>query len=146
MFRGRSVHSLDQKGRVAIPARFREVIRANGDERLVITNLDRCLVAYPFEEWRKLENEAAKLSSVEPQVLAWMRYFISGATEVNLDKQGRVLISPDLRKFAGLADKVTLSGMLNRFEIWDQERWEQEMERSQAGFEDISRSLAQLGI
>ncbi len=146
MFRGRSAHSLDSKGRIIIPARFREVLKARYDDGLVVTNLHRCLVAYPFEEWRLIENKAASLSDIDENVKAFLRIFISGAVECPLDRQGRVLIPPSLREYASLEKEVILAGMLKNFEIWDKALWDEEIKKSRDNYQQLTVTLAQIGL
>ncbi|MCB2185969.1 MAG: division/cell wall cluster transcriptional repressor MraZ [Deltaproteobacteria bacterium] len=146
MFTGWSEHSIDAKGRVAIPARFRDLLKAKRDDRLVITTSERCLVAYPQENWRALVDKVARLSPLDPTVQAFRRYFVSGAIEVNLDKQGRVLLPQLLREFAGLEGSALLAGMQNCFEIWDKDRWYQERSRIQEDFGKVATMMAELGV
>lgn len=146
MFRGRFEHTIDTKGRVSIPAKFRELLAEKYDERLIITNFDRCLVAYPFEEWRGLEERISSLSLVKKEVKAFQRFFISGAVECPIDKLGRVLIPPSLRDYAQLEKSVIFAGMLKRFEIWSKERWIEEIKRSEEDFESMAAALADLGL
>jgi MraZ protein len=146
VFSGWSSHSLDVKGRLAIPARFREVLKASGDERLVITSQDRSLVCYPKEQWSAITDKVGRLSQLDPNVQAFRRFFISGATECTYDGQGRVLIPQPLREWAGLNGQVLLVGMQNNFEVWDKDRWYQERERIQENFGDLSSFMADLGV
>ncbi len=146
MFTGWSNHTLDAKGRLAIPARFRDVLKANREDRLVMTTSDRCLVCYPNEQWRSVAEKVARLSQVDPRVQAFRRFFISSAQECTLDKQGRVLIPQTLREMAGLNGQVFLVGMQTNFEIWDKERWLEERERIRENFGDLSSFMADLGI
>jgi MraZ protein len=146
MFRGRFEHTIDAKGRVSIPAKFRELLAEKYDDRLIITNFDRCLVAYPFEEWRVLEERISSLSLVKKEVKAFQRFFISGAVECPIDKLGRVLIPPSLRDYAQLEKSVIFAGMLKRFEIWSKERWLEEIKRSEEDFESMAAALADLGL
>lgn len=146
MFTGWSLHNLDAKGRVAVPARFRDVLKARRDERVVLTTSDRCLVAYPVEEWRAIADKISRQSQVDPRVLAFRRYFISGSTECTLDKQGRVLVPQPLRELAGLDGQVLLVGMQGNFELWDKDRWYEERTRIQENFGDLSSFMAELGI
>ncbi len=141
MFRGRSTHSLDDKGRVMIPTRFREVLKAQYDDRLVITNRHSCLVAYPFEEWRLFENKAADLSDINEDVKAFLRLYVSGAVECPVDRQGRVLIPPSLREYASLGKEIVLAGMLKNFEIWDKSLWDEELNRARANYPHLSVNL-----
>ncbi|MBW1996584.1 MAG: division/cell wall cluster transcriptional repressor MraZ [Deltaproteobacteria bacterium] len=145
MFRGRSKHTLDEKGRLAIPARFKEVLNSKGDQCLVLTNHFNCLWAFSRGDWRTIEEKAAQLSLFDKAVNTYRRYFISGAQECPI-KQGRITIPPDLREIAGLKKEVVLVGELKLFEIWDREMWEQEFERAKESFPDVSQSLSELGI
>ena len=146
MFRGRFEHTVDSKGRVSIPAKFRELLAEKYDDRLILTNFDRYLVAYPYEEWRVLEERVSSLSMVKKEVKAFQRFFISGATECPIDKLGRVLIPPTLRDYAQLGRNAVFAGMLRKFEIWSKERWLEEIKRSEVDFEGMGESLADLGI
>ena len=146
MFRGRSIHTLDAKGPIRIPARFRDILKTRYEDRLVITNLDRCLVAYPLQEWETIEEKLGSLSLVRQDVKAFQRFFISGATECNFDKQGRVLIPQTLREHASLEREVVLAGMLRSFEIWSKDYWDQEIKSAHDNFSQITTTLAELGI
>jgi MraZ protein len=146
MFRGRFEHIVDSKGRVSIPAKFRELLAEKYDDRLILTNFDRCLVAYPYEEWRVLEERVGSLSMVKKEVKAFQRFFISGATECPIDKLGRILVPPTLRDYAQLGRNVVFAGMLRKFEIWSKERWLEEIKRSEVDFEGMGEALADLGI
>lgn len=145
MFRGRSKHNLDSKGRLAIPARFREFLEEKGDDRLIVTNLDRCLWAYAWEDWRVIEEKAANLPEFNRSAFTYLRYFISGAVECKV-KQGRITIPQDLKGIAGLKKEVILVGALKKFEIWDKDLWGEEFNRSMTNFPVDSQSLADLGI
>ena len=148
MFNGWSLHNLDVKGRVAISVRFRDVLKARGDGRLVITTSSECLAAYPMDEWRKVTEKLSGLSQFDPRVQDFKRFFISGAEEVAPDKQGRVLIPQALRDMAGLEAKgqVLLVGMQSFFEIWEKERWDAKRKAIQANFGDLSAFVAELGV
>lgn len=146
MFIGWSNHNLDAKGRVAIPARFRDVLKAKGDERLVVTTFERCLAAYPVQDWQAVADKVSRLSQVDPKVQAFRRYFISGAEYCNLDKQGRVLLPQPLREWAGIDGQVLLVGMQNNFELWNKDRWYEERSRIQENFGDLSSFMAELGV
>ena len=146
MFRGRSIHTLDAKGRIRIPTRFRDILKTRYDDRFVITNLDRCLIAYPLQEWDIIEEKLGSLSLVRQDVKAFQRFFISGATECNFDKQGRILIPQTLREHASLEREVVLAGMLRSFEVWSKELWDSEIKRAHDNFAEITATLAELGI
>jgi MraZ protein len=150
IFRGRFEYTIDPKGRVNIPSRFREQLSDTGLETVVITNYSGCLYAYPTGEWERIEEKlASKVSSVNKKKNAFVRFFVGGAVEVTPDKQGRILIPPSLRSYAGLDREVVILGMPNRFEIWDRERWDVEVSRfEKEGFEDpeLVREIDSLGI
>lgn len=145
MFRGRSRHTLDAKGRVAIPSRFKEVLEQRGEDCLVVTNHDSCLWAFARADWRIIEENTQNLSLFDSNVNILLRYFVSGAVECSL-KQGRITLPPDLREIAGLRKEVVLVGELKRFEIWDKDKWEEEFERAKKSFPEASQSLSQLRI
>ena len=145
MFRGRSKHFLDEKGRLAIPARFREVLQTKSNSILVLTNHDNCLWAFAQDEWKTIEENAARMPQLDHAVNIYLRYFISGAQECVV-KQGRITIPPDLREISGLKKEVVLVGGLKLFEIWDRERWEAEFERAKRSFPEVSQGLHGLGI
>jgi MraZ protein len=142
MFRGRSKHTLDDKGRLAIPSRFKDVLDQKGDDCLVVTNHERCLWAFAREDWKVIEEEAIRLPRFDKDVNTYMRYFISGALECPI-KQKRIMIPLDLRESANLGKEVVLVGQLGRFEIWDREMWEEEFQRARTNFAEASQTLAQ---
>lgn len=146
MFRGRFEHSIDQKGRVSIPARFREILATQYDERLIITNFDQCLWAYPAPEWKKVEEKVAALPQFQPEVKAMQRFFISAASESPIDKQGRIMIPPTLREYAGLSKDCILVGMSQRIEIWAAERWSKIFADAETTLQDSIEKLSEFGI
>ena len=146
MFRGQYEHTIDPKGRVSIPSKFREVLAAKGDGRLVITHFDNHLMAYPFDEWRVFEEKMAALPSTNDEVASFIRYLVAGAVDCEVDKQGRVLIPPPLRDSGGLTSEVVLAGALKKFEIWDKRRWHDERKKTMENFGSIKGALAGLGL
>jgi len=146
MFRGRFEHTIDSKGRISIPAKYRELLMEKHDDRLIVTNFDRCLVAYPFEEWRNVEDKIGSLSMVKKEAKAFQRFFVSGAAECPIDKLGRILIPPILRSYAQLEKEVVFAGMLRKFEIWSRERFLEEIKSAEENFEAMGESLAALGL
>ena len=144
-FEGRSRHTLDEKGRLAIPARFREILKRKSDSFLVVTNLNDCLVAFARDNWQTIKEKAVNLPLFDSAANIYIRYFISGAIECPL-KQGRILIPSNLRELAELSKEVVLVGHLTRFEIWDKVKWEEEFERVKESFPEASQSLSDLGI
>ncbi|MEZ4548814.1 MAG: division/cell wall cluster transcriptional repressor MraZ [Thermodesulfobacteriota bacterium] len=127
MFRGRYEHTMTDKGRVSIPAKFREICREKyGDETFVITNFDKCLVAYPLKEWNEIERKVSELPQFKQEVISFLRYLMGGAVDCPLDGQGRVLIPQSLRNHARIDKELIMIGMLTRVEIWAREVWEEE--------------------
>ncbi len=137
MFMSEYYHSLDPKGRLIVPVKIREQL---GEECVITRGLDRCLTIYPLEEWdlfRTRLGESVDLSQEKGRMLE--RFFIAGAAGLEIDKQGRILIPPNLRNFAGLNKDVVLAGVRNRVELWDRETWEQKNV-----FDDIASWAAEM--
>jgi MraZ protein len=129
MFRGVSQLSLDAKGRIAVPARYRELLSTNGEGRMVVTvDRDGCLLLYPAPEWERIEQALMSRPNMNPQVRKLQRLLVGHATECELDGQGRLLLPPPLRDFAGLDKRVVLVGQGNKFEIWDEDAWSRNRE------------------
>ena len=126
-FRGNHKHTIDAKGRLSIPARFREVLLGKGDDRLIITNFvveaARCLDVYPLDEWFRFEEEVRKRPKFDRRVVHFQNYYLSSASECVVDKQGRILIPPALRQYASLKRDVILVAALEKFRVWDKEAW-----------------------
>lgn len=136
MFRGVAQLSLDSKGRLAVPARYREALLVRCSGRLVITaDWDKCLLLYPLPDWEPIQQKLMSLSSFNPRIRDLQRRLIGYAEDVEMDGAGRLLISAALRDFAELAKNVVLAGQGNKFELWDQEKWQQALERG-TGFSD----------
>lgn len=148
MFRGQFTYGIDAKGRLAIPAKFREVLSTQFDERLIVTHFDQCLWAYPVPAWQTLEKKIAELPQFLEEVKALQRVFISAACECPLDKQGRILLPASLRDYAALTNEkeALLVGMTQRIEIWSKERWEKVFQNSQKKLESFQEKLAELGL
>lgn len=124
MLRGLSALALDIKGRVAIPARYRDNLREVCGGRLVVTvDLDRCLLVYPRPEWLEVEKRLVSLSSTHRDARRLKRLLVGYAEECDMDGQGRILVSQPLRTFAGLDKRLVLVGQGNKFELWDEDRW-----------------------
>ena len=143
MFRGRSVHTIDAKNRISIPAGFRVEFERRSDQAPILTNDAASLALYPYEDWCLFEERLLNLSSVDPNVGAYARFMVSGASECPIDKQGRILVPPALREYAGLDREVTIAGVGNRLELWDKVRFDAELSKTQARFVEISSSVAE---
>lgn len=149
IFRGRFEYTIDPKSRVNIPAPFREQLEESGQTSFVITNYSGCIYAYPADDWARIEEKLSAVSSVDRKLNTFLRFFVGGAVEVVPDKQGRILIPPSLRTYAGLDKEVVITGMPNRFEVWSREKWVEEIGRfEKEGFEDpeLEREIKSLRI
>ncbi len=125
-FLGEYVHTIDEKGRLAVPARFRAGLAAG----LVITRgIDRCLAIYPLEEWERLAKQVSALPMTDRRARAFRRLVFANASDVIPDKQGRVLIPPRLREYAGLDSEVVVTGMDTYIEVWSPDAWNEERMR-----------------
>ena len=141
MFMGEYNHTIDTKGRLIIPAKFREQL---GDEFVVTKGLDGCLFVYDNEEWHAFEETLKTLPITSKDARQFARFFLAGAAVVEVDKQGRILLPASLREFAGLEKDTVLAGVASRIEVWSKERW-----NGEATFEDmdgIAERMADLGL
>ncbi|MFC4076541.1 division/cell wall cluster transcriptional repressor MraZ [Salinithrix halophila] len=143
MFMGEYRHSVDDKGRLIIPSKFREGL---GDAFVVTRGLDHCLFVYPMPEWERLEQKLKALPFTKADARAFTRFFFSGATVAELDKQGRVNIPGNLREFAGLVKDCVVIGVSNRVELWSKEAWEAYYETSEGSFNEIAEKLVDLDL
>ena len=124
MLRGATKVTLDAKGRLAIPTRYRDRIAARCDGQMVATvDKDYCLLLYPLPDWEEIERKLMRLPSLDTKARRLQRLMVGHATEVDLDGHGRILLSRELREFAGLQRQAVLLGQGNRFELWDEDRW-----------------------
>ena len=125
MFRGVTILNLDAKGRMAIPTKYRDRISALGEGQLVVTldMNDPCLLIYPTPEWEDIERKLVKLPSLNKQAARLKRILLGHASEVDLDSHGRILLPPALRELVNLEKKVILLGQGNKFEVWDEQTW-----------------------
>ena len=124
MFKGSSFHIMDNKGRISIPVRYREVLQEHQDRQLILTNWDGYILAFPQSEWVKVEAKLGELALFRKDYRAFQRFLISGVEECPLDKQGRILIPQNLRDYATLGREVAIVGLVRNFEIWDRQRYE----------------------
>jgi MraZ protein len=145
-FRSRSEHTLDSKGRLNIPSRFRDVLQRNDQEILMVTNWHKCLKAFPAKIWEHIETTLLVQGKKRLGMDSFRRYVISGVAECALDKQGRILLPPTLRADFDLKKDVVLNGMLDHFEIWEKTAWEKERKQTRDTFSDFEQSLSALGI
>ncbi|MDD5866115.1 division/cell wall cluster transcriptional repressor MraZ [Lachnospiraceae bacterium YH-ros2228] len=143
MFMGEYSHSIDPKGRLIIPAKLREEL---GDNFVVTKGLDGCLFAYPQEEWQNIEKRFREVPLTTKDARKFSRFFFAGAAQMELDKQGRILLPATLRSFAGLEKDVVLVGVLDRVEIWDKSRWDENNAYDDQDMDEIAEHMADLGL
>lgn len=143
MFMGEYHHTIDQKGRMIIPAKFRELL---GEGCVITRGLDQCLFGYSYDEWKILENKLKTLPFTKKDARAFTRFFFSGATECEVDKQGRVNIAPPLRDYAKLDKDCVIVGVSNRFEIWNKSNWDTYVTESADSFAEIAESMVDFDI
>ena len=124
MFKGSSFHIMDNKGRVSIPVRYREILQERQDRQIILTNWDGYILAFPQSEWVKVEAKLGELALFRKDYRSFQRFLISGVEECPLDRQGRILIPQTLREYAKLGREVAVVGLVRNFEIWDRERYE----------------------
>ncbi|NJP36453.1 division/cell wall cluster transcriptional repressor MraZ [Alkalicoccus luteus] len=138
MFIGEFEHQMDTKGRMIIPAKFREDL---GSGFVVTRGMDQCLFVYPQEEWQKMESKLRELPFTKKDARAFTRFFFSGATECDLDKQNRINIPASLRNYAGLEKECVVIGVSSRVEIWDKAAWDSYMDESADAFAELAEGL-----
>jgi len=141
MFMSEYTHSIDTKGRVIVPAKFRESL---GNEFVITQGLDGCLFVFPNEEWNAFEEKLKSLPMSNKDARKFVRFFLAGAATVELDKQGRILIPTVLREFAGLEKDVVVVGVGSRVEIWDKSRWDEATTFSD--MDEIAEHMSDLGL
>ena len=141
MFMGEYNHTIDAKGRLIIPAKFRELL---GEEFVLTKGLDGCLSVYPMDEWKAFEEKLRALPLTSKEARTFSRFFVAGATMCELDKQGRILVPHALREFAGLEKEVVITGNLNKVEIWSREKWSENC--CYDDMESIAEGMQKMGI
>jgi MraZ protein len=143
MFIGEYQHNIDDKGRLAVPVKFRDDLAKGA---VVTRGLDNCLFLYTQEEWEKLATKLASLSIAQANSRAFSRLMLSGAMDVKIDKQGRVVLPDYLRKYAAINKKVVVAGLYNRLEIWDDKIWDQYKTNTEKDSNNIAEELGSLDI
>lgn len=143
MLLGEYQHTIDAKGRVILPAKFREEL---AESCVATKGLEKCLFVYPHQEWTVIEEKLKQLPLAKAEARAFVRFFFSGAAELDCDKQGRVLIPANLREYASLNKDIVVIGVLNRIEIWDKAAWEDYNNQVGPTVNQIAENLVDLGI
>ncbi len=143
MFMGEYQHSLDDKGRLTIPAKFRNGL---GDRFIATKGLDNCLFLYPLPEWEQIELKLKTLPFTRADARAFMRFFFSGAVDCELDKQGRINLPPTLRDYAKVERDAVVIGVSNRVEVWSAAAWEAYQSSAEASYEELAEQIQALGL
>ncbi|PIT93400.1 MAG: cell division/cell wall cluster transcriptional repressor MraZ [Candidatus Harrisonbacteria bacterium CG10_big_fil_rev_8_21_14_0_10_38_8] len=143
MFIGEYTHNLDQKGRLAVPVKFRLDLSNNA---VITRGLDGCLFIFTSSEWEILAKKITALPLTQANSRAFARLMLSGAMDVSLDNQGRILIPDYLRQYAGLDKATVVAGVYNRLEVWDEARWSEYKSKTESQSEEIAEKLGELGI
>jgi MraZ protein len=143
MFIGEYHHNIDQKGRVAIPTKFRNDLAKGA---VVTKGLDDCLTLYTKDEWEKLAKRLADLPISKSNTRAFARLMLAGAMDVELDSQGRMILPEYLRAFAEIKKQVVIAGLFNRLEIWDETKWNNYKKGTEKDSSDIAEALGELGV
>jgi len=143
MFVGEYKHSVDEKGRIAIPSKFRSSLKGGA---VVARGLDNCLFLYSMSEWKKLAEKITKLPIAKATSRAFSRHVFAGAMDVKVDKQGRIVLPDYLRKFAKVDKKAVLAGLYDRIEIWDESEWERYGKANESKSVEIAEEMGELGI
>ncbi len=143
MFIGEHQHSLDDKGRLIMPSKFRDDL---GLDFVMTKGLDSCLFVYPKEEWKIIEEKLKTLPLTNKDARAFIRFFFAGASECSLDKQGRVLIPQNLREHANINKEAVVIGVSTRLEIWSKDEWENYTDDDSLSYDAIAEKMAELGI
>lgn len=143
MFIGEYNHNLDEKGRIAIPVKFRQDLKKGA---VVTRGLDGCLFLYTAGEWKILAEKLSKLPISQSNTRAFSRLMLAGAMDVQVDKQGRLIIPDYLRKYANLQKKVIINGLYNRLEIWDEDSWNKYKDRTEKESDSIAEKMGELGV
>lgn len=143
MFIGEYIYSLDPKKRLAIPSKFRSDLK----NKVVITRgLDKCLFVYPMKVWSDLAEKLSSLPMGESATRSFVRMQLAGAVDVEVDKQGRILVPDYLKEYAQLKKDVVIAGLYNRLEIWDDQKWQEYKKRSEKNTDEVAEQLGKLGV
>ncbi|MEI5994857.1 division/cell wall cluster transcriptional repressor MraZ [Candidatus Enterococcus mansonii] len=143
MFMGEFQHNIDAKGRLIVPAKFRDLL---GEKFVVTRGMDGCLFGYPMSEWEQLEEKLKEMPLAKKDARTFVRFFYSAATECEIDKQGRINIPVALRTHGSLEKACVIIGVSNRIEIWDEARWQEFSTEAEENFDDIAETMIDFGF
>lgn len=156
MFSGRYEYAIDDKGRLSIPAKFREILASHGDGgrksaspgnlKLILTNLDGCVVAYPEKEWEELQGRIERSGALKKEAKNFLRFFYSGASECPIDRLGRILIPQSLRNYGAIKKNIVVVGMNRKIEIWAEGAWAEVVKQATSDMEKMTDIAAELGL
>lgn len=143
MFIGEYSYSIDDKKRLAVPSKFRQLL---GKKAVITRGLDQCLFLYPLKEWQVLAEKLSKLPLAQADARGFARLMLTGAMEVTLDALGRILVPDFLKSYGGLQKKVVIAGVYNRVEVWDETKWSDYKKKTESEVGDIAERLKELGV
>lgn len=143
MFIGEYTYSIDEKKRLAIPAKFRQLL---GKQAVITRGLDNCLFLYPIKEWKILAKKLSKLPLAQADARGFARLMLTGAMDAKLDNLGRILIPDYLKDYAFCKKKIVIAGVYNRIEIWDEKKWQEYKNKTEMAVGDIAERLKELGV
>ncbi len=143
MFIGEYTYNLDEKRRLAIPAKFRKIL---GKKAVITRGLDNCLFLYPAKEWERLANKLSQLPLSQADARGFARLMLAGATDVLIDGLGRILVPDYLKSYAALGKKIIVAGLFNRIEIWDEKEWQDYKLKTEKEVGNIAERLKELGV
>ena len=143
MFIGEYQHSIDPKKRLAVPSKFRGELK----NKIVVTRgLDKCLFLYPMKAWEEIAEKLGSMPVGESSTRSFVRLMLAGATDCEIDKQGRILVPDYLKEYAGLEKNVVIAGLYNRLEIWDDKKWNEYKRTAEKNTDEIAEQLGKLGV
>ena len=143
MFIGEYTYSIDTKKRLAIPAKFRQLL---GKQAVITRGLDNCLFLYPIKEWKILAQKLSKLPLAQADARGFARLMLTGAMDTRLDRLGRILVPDYLKKYGQLKKRIVIAGVYNRIEIWDENKWQEYKKKTEMAVGDIAERLKELGV
>ncbi len=142
MFKGQETYSVDDKGRVSVPAKVRRQLSPEADDTFVLTRgVDRCIVAYPLDVWKRYEQRLAELNPFNAEDRLFLRSLLRWSEDVQLDRQNRIMLPRRLMEFAGITDRVTIVGMIDHLELWNPEELEQQVAEQEKAFAQIAEKV-----
>ncbi len=146
MFSGRYEYTIDDKNRLSIPAKFRDILTSHYNQKLILTNLDGCIAAYPEREWTELQERIEKSGVFKKEARSFLRFFYSGVSECPIDRLGRILIPQSLKGYGAIKKNVVIVGMNKKIEIWAEEAWTEVVKQATSDMEKLTDIASELGL